>query len=124
MLVQNMDKKICLPGNYFYDSLTQSKVFQEILDENKNNTRKLDSSRKPVQTRPATSITSVTIQSRPMTSMPKYPSPMNQYSPSINMHSGLIAASPKNKLEVRSMSVVEKDDMVNSHLLSLINFCF
>jgi hypothetical protein len=112
MLVQNMDKKKCLPGNNFYDALTQSKVFQEILDEDKNNTRKLDSSRRAGQTRPTTSITSVTLQSRPMTSMPKFSSPVNQYSPSINMHSNLISSTPKNKLEMRSLSVVETDDLV------------
>ena len=70
MLVQNMDEKVYVPGNDFHEALVaQSKVFQEILDENKTSKRNISSqasnsrkkfsitscSHKSILTRPATS---------------------------------------------------------------------
>jgi len=69
MLVQNMDEKIYYQGNPFYDALTsKSKVFTNILDENKAIKRVASAHHKM---RITTAISTKTPTIRPVTSQSK-----------------------------------------------------
>lgn len=102
MLVQNMNEKVFCPGISFYDALkNQSKVFNEILEENKN-THRPTTGRKTARSELSSAVRR-NMSSRPETARIKVASPL------ISPFS-VVKSSEMNKSLVREYSLEKEKE--------------